>query len=182
LFLHLLGLDTNGHSNKPHSEEFAANLKLIDKGVQEIVKLCEEFWRHDGRTSYIFTSDHGMTDWGSHGAGMDHETSNSINCMGCWNPWTRSSWWKNKSDWPSFTQKKGVDINQTDVAVSWNHEGARHCRKPLGRRSMTKGLISSEKYLHYFHCPKYVPSSILNYSRNWMVLLWPVQKICISDL
>ena len=45
-------------------------------------------------------------------------------------------------------------------------EGAQHCRKPLGRRSVTKGLISSEKYWHYFHCPKYELSSILSYSRN----------------
>ena len=61
--MHLLGLDTNGHSNKPHSKEFERNLKIVDKGVQEIVQLCESFWRHDGRTSYIFTADHGMTDW-----------------------------------------------------------------------------------------------------------------------
>ena len=70
LFLHLLGLDTNGHSNKPHSPEFVRNLKLVDNGIKEIFRICENFWRHDGRTSYIFTADHGMTDWGSHGAGM----------------------------------------------------------------------------------------------------------------
>ena len=118
LFLHLLGLDTNGHSNKPHSEEFAANLKLVDKGVQEIVKLCEEFWRHDGRTSYIFTSDHGMTDWGSHGAGMDHETQTPLIAWGAGIREPEVVDEKMKSAWPSFTQKKGVDINQTDVAVS----------------------------------------------------------------
>ena len=118
LFLHLLGLDTNGHSNKPHSEEFAANLKLVDKGVHEIVKLCEEFWRHDGRTSYIFTSDHGMTDWGSHGAGMDHETQTPLIAWGAGIREPEVVDEKMKSAWPSFTQKKGVDINQTDVAVS----------------------------------------------------------------
>ena len=58
-----------------------------------------------------------------------------------------------------------------DLIFHVNHEGARHCRKPLGRRSVTKGPISSEKYLHYFHCPKYVLSSILSYSRNQTVLL-----------
>jgi hypothetical protein len=44
-----------------------------------------------------------------------------------------------------------------------NHEGARHCRKPLGWRSVTKGSISSEKYWHYFNCPKNVQSSILSF-------------------
>ena len=121
LFLHLLGLDTNGHSNKPHSKEFAANLKLVDQGVQDIVKICEEFWRHDGRTSYIFTSDHGMTDWGSHGAGMDHETQTPIIAWGAGirEP-IEESLDKSKSHWPLFSLKKAVDINQTDVAVSIN--------------------------------------------------------------
>ena len=28
------------------------------------MNLIEDFYDHDGRTSYIFTADHGMTDWG----------------------------------------------------------------------------------------------------------------------
>ena len=35
-----------------------------------------------------------------------------------------------------------------------NHEGARHCRKPLGWRSVTKGPISSEKIMALFPLPK----------------------------
>ena len=49
LFLHLLGLDTNGHSNKPHSVEFAKNLQIVDQGVEKMVRLCEEFWKFDQR-------------------------------------------------------------------------------------------------------------------------------------
>ena len=34
LFLHLLGLDTNGHTRKPNSKELAENIKLVDEGVK----------------------------------------------------------------------------------------------------------------------------------------------------
>ena len=36
--------------------------------------LIEEFYNHDGQTAYVMTADHGMTNWGSHGAGHHHET------------------------------------------------------------------------------------------------------------
>jgi hypothetical protein len=36
--------------------------------------LSFRYYRGDGRTVYVYTSDHGMTDWGSHGTGMDEET------------------------------------------------------------------------------------------------------------
>ncbi|CAB4054808.1 PIGN [Lepeophtheirus salmonis] len=37
-----------------------------------------KYWRRDSRTAFIFTSDHGMTDWGSHGSGSDDETKTPI--------------------------------------------------------------------------------------------------------
>ena len=37
-------------------------------------KLIEEYYGHDGQTAYVMTADHGMTNWGSHGAGHPHET------------------------------------------------------------------------------------------------------------
>lgn len=73
-FLHLLGLDTNGHSHKPFSLEYLNNIATVDDGIQEVVGLLEEFYHHDNRTAYIVTADHGMTDWGSHGAGHPSET------------------------------------------------------------------------------------------------------------
>uniref|UniRef100_A0A182VQS3 GPI ethanolamine phosphate transferase 1 n=1 Tax=Anopheles minimus TaxID=112268 RepID=A0A182VQS3_9DIPT len=74
LFLHLLGLDTAGHVHKPHSELFTENLIAVDRGIESIVKMIEQATANDGRTAYIFTSDHGMTDQGSHGAGDPFET------------------------------------------------------------------------------------------------------------
>jgi phosphatidylinositol glycan class N len=73
-FLHLLGCDTNGHVHKPHSKQYKDNIKSVDQGVDRIIKVFDKYFRGDGRTAYLFTSDHGMTDWGSHGTGMDQET------------------------------------------------------------------------------------------------------------
>lgn len=73
-FLHLLGLDTNGHAHRPMSQEYLDNIGLVDTGVSELVSMIEDFFGHDGKTAYVFTSDHGMTNWGSHGAGHPSET------------------------------------------------------------------------------------------------------------
>ncbi|XP_037661470.1 GPI ethanolamine phosphate transferase 1 isoform X2 [Choloepus didactylus] len=73
-FLHLLGIDTNGHAHRPSSREYKDNIKKVDNGVKEIVFLFKHFYGNDGKTTFIFTSDHGMTDWGSHGAGHPSET------------------------------------------------------------------------------------------------------------
>lgn len=73
-FLHLLGIDTNGHAHRPSSREYKDNIKKVDDGVKEIVSVFKHFYGDDGKTAFIFTSDHGMTDWGSHGAGHPSET------------------------------------------------------------------------------------------------------------
>ncbi|KAG5891229.1 hypothetical protein JTB14_004344 [Gonioctena quinquepunctata] len=73
LFLHLLGIDTAGHGFKPHSKEYKVNIELVLENVHKVVNLMEIVF-NDASTSYIFTADHGMTDWGSHGAGSAHET------------------------------------------------------------------------------------------------------------
>uniref|UniRef100_H2Z1S8 GPI ethanolamine phosphate transferase 1 n=1 Tax=Ciona savignyi TaxID=51511 RepID=H2Z1S8_CIOSA len=72
-FLHLLGIDTNGHSHYPMSKEYLDNIRKVDKGVEQVVDLFNQFYK-DRKTAYVFTADHGMTDWGSHGAGLASET------------------------------------------------------------------------------------------------------------
>lgn len=72
-FLHLLGTDTAGHAHKPYSQEYRGNIKYADEIAQTVEEMFETVFI-DGKTVYVFTSDHGMTDWGSHGSGSAHET------------------------------------------------------------------------------------------------------------
>uniref|UniRef100_A0A8B9Y1E5 GPI ethanolamine phosphate transferase 1 n=1 Tax=Bos mutus grunniens TaxID=30521 RepID=A0A8B9Y1E5_BOSMU len=68
------GIDTNGHAHRPSSREYSDNIKLVDKELKEIESTVKDFYGNDGKTAFIFTADHGMTDWGSHGAGHPLET------------------------------------------------------------------------------------------------------------
>lgn len=46
------------------SRQYLNNIGSVDSGVAEMVSIIEDFFDHDGRTAYVFTSDHGMTNWG----------------------------------------------------------------------------------------------------------------------
>ncbi|XP_006892816.1 PREDICTED: GPI ethanolamine phosphate transferase 1-like [Elephantulus edwardii] len=72
-FLHLEDIDTIGNAYLPSSREYKVALKKLDDGVKEIVSIFKHFYGNDGKTAFIFTSDHGMTDSGSHGAGHPSE-------------------------------------------------------------------------------------------------------------
>lgn len=84
-FLHLLGLDTTGHSYRPHSkvgrflntillvvltrfQEYMENIQIVDSIVERTEELFNEFFQDD-KTAYVFTADHGMSNIGNHGDG-----------------------------------------------------------------------------------------------------------------
>lgn len=72
------------YNNCPFSfhRKFIENLIVVDKGVEEVYKLIEKSCNNDHRTSYLFTSDHGMTDRGSHGDGHHLETETPVIAWG----------------------------------------------------------------------------------------------------
>ncbi|XP_004522544.1 GPI ethanolamine phosphate transferase 1 [Ceratitis capitata] len=72
-FLHLLGLDTAGHVHKPGTPKFLENLHRTERSIAEFYEEFERIFP-DGRSAYVLTADHGMTNAGSHGASDTYET------------------------------------------------------------------------------------------------------------
>ena len=119
LYLFFPGIDTNGHAHRPSSEEYLENIVYVDSGIKEVVELMDLFYNHDGQTAYILTSDHGMTNWGSHGAGHAHET---LTPLTAWGAGIRGPLPSDGSDdidglstkW-NLSHLKRADVNQADV-------------------------------------------------------------------
>ncbi|PAV16485.1 hypothetical protein PNOK_0810500 [Pyrrhoderma noxium] len=72
-FLHLLGLDTTGHSYRPHSKEYMRNIQVVDGIVKDTEELLRNFFQDD-ETAFVFTADHGMSNIGNHGDGNPDST------------------------------------------------------------------------------------------------------------
>ncbi|KAI2619974.1 GPI ethanolamine phosphate transferase 1 [Hypoxylon sp. NC1633] len=121
-FLHLLGLDTAGHGFRPYSKEYLNNIKVVDQGVKEVTELFRKFYGDD-RTAFVFTADHGMSDWGSHGDGHPDNTRTPLIAWG--SGVAKPSVYQGaiapghdeySSDW-NLDQVKRNDVQQADVAA-----------------------------------------------------------------
>ncbi|CAM1511114.1 Fc.00g086270.m01.CDS01 [Cosmosporella sp. VM-42] len=121
-FLHLLGLDTTGHSYRPYSKEYLHNIKVVDQGVKEVTELIQKFYSDD-RTAFVFTADHGMSDWGSHGDGHPDNTRTPLISWGSGvaapelHPGSIAPGHDDySSDW-NLDQVRRHDVAQADVAA-----------------------------------------------------------------
>eukprot|EP00026_Physarum_polycephalum_P001275 Phypoly_transcript_01276.p1 GENE.Phypoly_transcript_01276~~Phypoly_transcript_01276.p1 ORF type:complete len:1047 (+),score=198.21 Phypoly_transcript_01276:62-3142(+) len=81
LFLHLLAMDTFGHAYRPYASEYLDQIYRIDQGIQKVYERIEQMFP-DKRTSYVFTSDHGMSNKGNHGDGERANTETPLVCWG----------------------------------------------------------------------------------------------------
>ena len=119
----MLGLDVNGHGYRPHSQEYLDNIKSVDAGMKRMVNLFESFYGNDGNTAYLMTSDHGMSDWGSHGSGHPDETLTPIVAWGAGVRGPKEITSKDdvindavSRDW-QLDNLRRLDINQIDIAA-----------------------------------------------------------------
>lgn len=83
-FLHLLGIDTNGHAFRPHSAMYTNNVLLVDRLTERLVATLEAYYKGDGRTAFVFTSDHGMSARGSYVLSMPPMPNASLHTVYAW--------------------------------------------------------------------------------------------------
>ncbi|XP_026758572.3 GPI ethanolamine phosphate transferase 1 [Galleria mellonella] len=114
-FLHLLGTDTSGHTHKPMSPNFLTTIRFVDDNIKAIEKLIRNFYHDDKKTTFLVTSDHGMTDWGSHGAGLDHETKTPYVIWGAGVQQVKKWQLDLDPETNGMSLKHRLDINQADL-------------------------------------------------------------------
>ncbi|CDW60096.1 GPI ethanolamine phosphate transferase 1 [Trichuris trichiura] len=108
-FLPLSSMDMIGHSSKPHTEAYDKGIRMVDQGIKELYYIIEDYFA-DERTAYIVTADHGMTDWGSHGAGTPEETLTPLIAWG--SGINRMLDTTSSACWPTSS----LDVDQVDIA------------------------------------------------------------------
>ena len=128
-FLHLLGLDSNGHAHHPSSQEYTLNMQLVDQGVHAMYLLFQARFP-DQETVFVFSADHGMSSRGSHGdgdpantrtpliawgAGITHESKREtlVHPSNINTGFTQEEEERTTQEWGFFNRK---DVEQADLA------------------------------------------------------------------
>ncbi|KAK9460147.1 Phosphatidylinositolglycan class N-domain-containing protein [Lipomyces oligophaga] len=118
-FLHLLGIDTAGHASRPYSEQYYQNIQHVDRGIEKLHTMINQFYSDD-KTAWVFTADHGMSDWGSHGDGHPDNTRTPLIAWGAGvsKPDNKSPIGHDGFSIPwNLNSVKRVDVEQADIAA-----------------------------------------------------------------
>ncbi|CAO1624754.1 unnamed protein product [Sympodiomycopsis kandeliae] len=123
-FLHLLGLDTTGHTFRPQSQEYIANLIVVDRIVKRVEALFQDFYAKDNdRTAFVFSADHGMSSKGNHGDGEPENTRTPLVAWGAGVQGPRRLTWEQDAD-----------------ELNWRDQEAEDDRNRLGARSIMQRI------------------------------------------
>ncbi len=118
-FLHLLGCDTAGHSYRPFSDEYFNNAAYIDSQLPILQQKIKDFYEDDD-SAFVFTSDHGMSEFGSHGDGHPDNTRTPLVVWGAGVPKPILATAEDKGDHNEYSDPwllnvKRHDVNQADI-------------------------------------------------------------------
>jgi phosphatidylinositol glycan class N len=115
----LLGLDTNGHAHRPYSKQYLNNIRVVDNILKKVESWIHDFYK-DELTAFVFTSDHGMSNRGSHGDGDPQNTETPLIAWGAGisapdtqNPTGHDR--RSIDEWKLGTFQRN-DVNQADIA------------------------------------------------------------------
>ena len=99
--------------------EYLENIALVDEGIKNMTEIIDNFYGNDKKSTFIVTSDHGMTPWGAHGAGLQSETETPFIAWGA--GITKCEYQKNVNKDPQTIEwdlenYKRHDLMQVDIA------------------------------------------------------------------
>jgi phosphatidylinositol glycan class N len=95
-----------------------SNIGVVDRGLEMVEALLQEYYGNDGKTAFVLTADHGMSNRGSHGDGDPQNTETPIVVWGAGikPPETRNPQADTRSNEWKLQNYQRNDISQADVA------------------------------------------------------------------
>ncbi|XP_052742449.1 GPI ethanolamine phosphate transferase 1 isoform X2 [Bicyclus anynana] len=103
------------YTTMPYLRNFLTTIKFVDENIKEIEQIIKDFYNDDGKTTFLMTSDHGMTDWGSHGTGDDDETKTPYVLWGAGVQTVQDNLKQLDPETVSMLLEHRYDINQADL-------------------------------------------------------------------
>lgn len=112
---------------------YLANIGHVDSGIRNITALFEELF-DDQATSYVFTSDHGMSNRGSHG---DGDPDNTRTPLVAWGAGVRSP--QGCSEMAGSVSAGSTDVIIDASPAEWQLQGM--CRMDVAQADIAPLLV-----------------------------------------